>query len=455
MINQGSIRKELKPLLKIGERIPKEVLRCAEKLLILGVWHQFSRNPKAMSCQDAAQRRNRLGHIGIPLWDELKSFLGEYEDSEGNKKLFLAHYRGDREVDLQKLRIALNTEGEVHRLKSTEGSEDVYGIVNPFFESNDTLQIFDYELHRPIGVPGTVMTNLGEHTWAVEFDPSELVLKLEGAVWADIIESRELLSNSPVIERIEPKTIGILTGNPSDSGLYLWEAINHHLRILMGKDSLGDISMPKIIMLSTPQIGISMEMGERENPLRKAIIKAVDELCDAGANIIVHPAHTTHYFASDIAEHAAKRGAEFISMAKVTIEKLKTKKIDEISLLGTRYVTDFSQKWSVYANAFSGIKVHCPSNKGWKKIHEIGYEIQQNGLTPRCFNWMRDLLKDEVPESCKFVLLAMTEFTSISKHIHPKSRVLHDKILIDPIDIYGEAIAYIYLSQDIKNSRNS
>jgi aspartate/glutamate racemase len=445
VINQRLIKKELQPILKIGEKIPTEVLRCAEELLSLGIWHQFSRNPRVMSCQDAAQKRNRLGHIGIPLWDELKSFLGEYEDSAGNRKLFLAHYRGDREVDLQKLKEILNSESEVDRLKATEDSGDVYGIVNPFMVSDGTLQIFDYELHRTIGVPGTIMTNAGEHTWAVEFDPLELVLKLRGAIWANIVKSEEHLGASIVTERREPKTIGILTGNPSDSGIYLWEAINHHLRLLMGKNSLGDISMPKVIMVSTPQIGISMEMAERESPLRKEIIKAVDELCDAGANIIVHPAHTTHYFAEDIAEHSAKRGAQFISMATVTIERLKAKRINEVSLLGTRYVTDFTQKWSVYANAFSGIKTHCPSIKGWEKIHEIGYEIQQNGLTPRCFNWLRDLLRDEVPESCKYVLLAMTEFTSISKHIHPKSRVLHGKILIDPIDLYGEEIARQYL----------
>lgn len=445
MINQKLIRKELASLLRIGENIPKEVLQCAKKLQSLDIWHQFSRNSKVMSCQDAAQKRHRLGHVGIPLWDELKSFLGEYEDSDGNKKLFLAHYRGDREVDLQKVKTVLNVEKEVYRLKSTEGGENIYGIVNPFLISDYTLQIFDYELHRSIGVPGTIMTNAGEHTWAVEFDPSELVLKLKGAIWSNIVKSDEQLKNSVTVERSEPKTIGILTGNPSDSGLYLWEAVNHHLRLLMGQNSLGDVSMPKVIMLSAPQIGISMEMGERENPLRKAIIKAVDELCDAGANIIVHPAHTTHYFAADIADHSAKRGVKFISMAEETVKKIREKQIKEISLLGTRYVTDFTQKWSVYENAFSDIKVHTPSVKGWEKIHEIGYEIQQNGLTPRCFNWMRDLLQDEVPDSCKYVLLAMTEFTSVSKHIHPKSRVLNDKILIDPIDIYGEAIACQYL----------
>ena len=432
---------DLKPLLTGSEKVPKEVLRCAEKLLQIGVWHRFSRNEVATSCQDASQKRNRLGHKGIPLWDELKSFLGEFEDSAGSRKYLLAHYRGDREINIDKLRQVLDAQGKVERtfLDINSGLNAAYGTVNPFMALNGVVHVFDYELHRPMGVPGTVMTNAGDRTWAVEFDPAELVLKLEGSRWADIIEADDSLLR----QRKEPKTIGILTGNPPDSGLYLWEAINSHFRRLMGRDSLGDISMPKVIALSIPQIGISMEMDKREIPLRKALIKGVDELCDAGANIIAHPAHTTHYYASDIAAHAAERGAAFVSMADATVQKLRSEKIKEISLLGTRYVTDFSQKWSIYANAFGDIKVTCPSSEGWKKVHELGYEVQQKGPTSICFNWMRDLLRLEVPASCKHVLLGMTEFTPIARHLKTKGR--QGKTLIDPIDIYGEAIAIEYL----------
>lgn len=440
---------ELESLLGENEKVPDVVLRCANQLKRFSIWHQFSRNTPAMSCQDAAQKRKRLGHNGIPLWDELKSFLGEYYDSHGHRKLFLAHCRGDRKLDLEKLLQALGFAGEIRRV-SLKAEERLwsdhrvsYGTVNPLMEIAGVVQIFDYELHRPVGVPGTVMTNAGDFTWAVEFDPAELVLKLPESRWADIVQPQTEVEDPIRWGVRDPQTIGILTGNPSDSGLELCAAINHHVRQLLGRNSLGDVSMPKIVIVSTPQIGISMEMDQRESPLKGALLDGIDELCSAGAKILVHPAHTTHYFAAEIAARAAEKGARFLSIAEVTAAKLKAIGVKEIALLGTRYVTDFSQPWSVYKDAFEGIRIHTPSPSGWKKIHDLGYEVQQRGLTPLCFNWMRDLLREEVPSSCQHVVLAMTEFSPIVRRL--KSRGRQGKNLIDPVNIYGRATAVEYL----------
>lgn len=449
MILRDDIDTKLQSLLVSRESVPEAVRHCAERLVELGIWQVFSRNSPAMSCQDAARKRNRLGHQGIPLWDELKSFFGEYYDIQGLRRIFLAHCRGDRKLDMDKLRQALEFAGEIRRV-SLKPEERLwadhrvdYGTVNPLVDVGEVVQIFDYELHRPVGVPGTVMTNAGDRTWAVEFDPAELVLKLPGSRWADIVQPQMEAEDQMRWGVREPEVIGILTGNPCDSGLELCNAVNHHLRQLLGKNSLGDVSMPKIIMVSTPQIGISMEMDKREAPLRKALLQAVNELCAAGAKILAHPAHTTHYFVPDIVSRAAEKGVHFISMVDVAIAKLRLNGVKEIALLGTKYVTDFSQQWSVYRNAFQGITVHRPSPEGWKKILDLGYEVQQRGPTPVCFNWMRDLLREEVPASCKHVLLAMTEFSPVVRQL--KARGRQGKILIDPVDIYGEAIAREYL----------
>jgi aspartate/glutamate racemase len=433
----------LRALCADDETIPPSVRDCAERLVQRGVWHQFSRNRAAMSCPDAAQKRNRLGHTGIPLWDELKSYLGEY-DGVAASRHFMAHCRGDRELDLEKVREAIAASGEVRRVRAETATDlgTAYGIVNPFTTDDGVVQIFDYELHHPLGVPGTVMTNAGDHTWGVEFDPSELVVKLPGARWADIVQPQNA-ADRPRWGVREPETIGILTGNPCDSGLELCGAINTHLRRLMGRNSLGDVSMPRIVLVSTPQIGISMEMDRREGPLRNALLNGVDELCGMGAKIIVHPAHTTHYFAHDIAERAQQKEARFISMADATAQRLRDAAISEIALLGTRYVTDLRDKWSVYREAFDGLTVHSPSRAGWNKIHDLGYEIQQNGPTAAAFNWMRDLLREEVPANCKHVVLAMTEFSPILRKLKPRG--YQGKILIDPLDIYAEAIAREYL----------
>src|SRR5436189_167720 len=90
---------ELAVHLSSGENLPEAVHQCAERLRAFGIWHQFTRNEPATSCQDAARKRNRLGHKGVPLWDELKSFLGEFH-SGGVREIFLAHCRGDRRLDL-------------------------------------------------------------------------------------------------------------------------------------------------------------------------------------------------------------------------------------------------------------------------------------------------------------------------------------------------------------------
>lgn len=424
---------------------PPAVQECTRLLRAWAVWHKISHNLAATSCQDAARKRNRLGHRGIPLWDELKSFLGEYQIN-GRVVPFMAHCRGDRELSFEKIQQTLGVPGEIRRL-SREAAErlgSAYGTVNPFLLASEQFtQIFDLELRRPIGAPGTVMTNAGDFQWAVEFEPTELVLKLPGAKWADIINV-ELEDKEEVFWGTrEPSPIGILTGNPMDSGLDFCHALNGHIRQLLGDNSLGDVSMPEVVMASSPYIGISMEMDEREEPLCEALMLGVDALCAAGARLIAHPAHTTHYFASQLTRRAASRGAQFVSMVDSTAARLTRSGITEIALLGTRYVTDLTQRFSPYRSAFHNITVHVPSVEGWQKIHDLGYEVQQKGPTSTCFNWIRDLLRDEVPPDCQHVVLAMTEFTPVVRQL--KSRGRQGKILLDPIDYYAEAVARLYL----------
>ncbi len=423
---------------------PEAVKRCVRRLQDLDVWHNLSRNAPATGCRDAAHRRVRLGHQGIPLWDELKSYLGQYLNEGGEWRIFLAHCRGDRELDEVKLRQALGTE-HVQRL-SAEAVEHLgvaYGLINPLFGAGEVVQIFDNELRQPIGVPGTVMTNAGHATWAMELHPAELVLKLPGACWADIVGPGQENEDARWGVRA-PKRIGILTGNPGDSGSELMSNIYHHVRQLLGTNSLGDVSMPHILISAAPEIGISMEMDTRTDDLRRALVRGIGELCDAGAKILAHPAHTTSYFAPAMADRAELQGATFMSMVAATVNKLKAMGITELALLGTRFVTDFSLPWSAYRELLQeGMKVHVPDSWGWGKIHQLAYEFQQNGVTPLCFNIMRDLLTRNVPQTCQHVVLAMTEFNPVVRD--PSFKIRYGKILVNPLDIYGEAIAREYL----------
>lgn len=190
------------------ERIPSDVVDAIEFLCGLGVAFKLSRNEPATSCQDAALKRNRDGKTGIPLADELKSMFGAYKDTEGVERPFLVHCRGHQWLDFQKLKRALGARKRPRRLSLTELSKlDLeVGLVNPFepwnFEpsaspfrldlkliAQGVEQLFDQSLLQQFGKSSTVMTNAGDLTWAVEFDPREFIAKLPGAKVVAVVDN--------------------------------------------------------------------------------------------------------------------------------------------------------------------------------------------------------------------------------------------------------------------------
>jgi aspartate/glutamate racemase len=468
-----SIKQRLEGLLLKGEtEVPEAVINCAERLQELGIWHQFSRNHTATSCRDAAHKRNRLGHEGIPLWDELKSYLAAVESRDwqnASKTHFvLAHCRGDREFDLKK--VGQTIQGSHHitehlgglgmpidniRIANQEEAGQFgveYGLVNPFLAPKSMVHLFDRELGKSFGPPGTVMTNAGDRTWGVEVDIKAIVNHPVKEFGDKIIfKAGDLVA--PQVEKVESKdvwgvrgprkTIGILTGNPPRSGFELCELMGEEIQRSLGPNSLGDISMPPTLIRSVPEIGISMEIAARQEALRRIMIKEVRRLCNEGADIIVHPAHTSSAFAEEMKNAARQLKVEFISIADTLGVYLEKSGINEFALLGTKFVTDLSRKGNIYEKVFAGKTVHIPPDYIYEKINELAFEVQQHGATPQALNSLADILRKGIPEGCANVVLAMTEFTPVANKLKASGR--QGKILIDPMKIYAEAIARKYL----------
>src|ERR1700678_145470 len=115
-------------------RLPDAVVESTRFLVERGIWFRLSRNREAGSCRDAARKRSRLGHTGIPLRDEMKSFFGKAAgDGRRLPRFVLAHCRGDRELDLEALAAAIGAQA-VERLPPAELTNFgvAYGLVNPF-----------------------------------------------------------------------------------------------------------------------------------------------------------------------------------------------------------------------------------------------------------------------------------------------------------------------------------
>ena len=173
------------------------------------------------------------------------------------------------------------------------------------------------------------------------------------------------------------------------------------------------------------------------------MLKAVRRLCNEGADIIVHPAHTSSAFAEEMETAAKQLKVKFISIADTLGPYLDKAGINEFALLGTKFVTDLNRPGNIYAKAFKGKTVHTPTDFVYQRINELAYEVQQHGITPQALNTLADILRRGVPEGCTNVVLAMTEFTSVADKIKTSGR--QGKTLIDPMKIYAETIAHKYL----------
>lgn len=427
---------------RAGETAPPiPVLETAAFFERNGKWCLFGRNGKVLSCKDAANRRYRLGKLGIPLEDELKSYLGQFE-MNGERHYVAVHCRGDQLLDMGKVRQAVGCTGHLERLVTSDSSEeasDLYGLVNPFslakgLNGLPVLQVFDRSVQEYRGLPNTMMTNAGDRTWSVEFRPQDVIDALgEAALVADITEA-------PPVRREGPVAIGIITGNAPDSGIILWQHINRRVQEIMGRRFQGDLSYPPVSVRSVPGLGLSMELNRRTEQVWEQLEAAVRSLCEEGVKILCLACHTNHYFTDRIRAVAAPYGAVFISVAETVGEWARHNRVPELTLVGISYVAGLGE-WSAYRHLTNTVKVEPLSEKGLGRIHELGYQVKQQGATEAGRNKLRSILNDEARTS--HVVIALTELSILLDSQKKPGKT--GRVIVDALKIYGDEIADAYI----------
>ncbi|MGH3684308.1 MAG: aspartate/glutamate racemase family protein [Pseudonocardiaceae bacterium] len=414
---------------------PQEVARNLEFFDREHLWRIVSRNPPVQSCADAAQRRNRLGHVGIPLCDELKSSVGVY-DSAGRSSFVVAHCRGHQNLDTSKLHGILGSTFERvdgDKLESELGLS--YGLVTPFYFAAHphVRQIVDETVLEPYLPPHTMMTNLGHLEYAVEFRPSDIFGALPNVEVANIVEGRD--------RRATPgETIGILTGNSPESGMMLWQGINNYIRTSSVINFRGDISFPRVIVESVPEMGLSMELAQRETQVKPVVLDAVRKLCDSGANVVAIACNTTQYYSSEVETICRGYGARFVSIVDETARYLKNADIRTFDFLAIGAVSDFAT-WSDFRRIVTQFDVYVPSERNITAITNLAFSVKKEVVSSTTINQLRDLVNNATKTDT--VVFALTELSIL--FASQRSKQKSQKRFIDTLDILAQAIAKIYL----------
>jgi aspartate/glutamate racemase len=414
---------------------PREVASNLELFDREHLWRIVSRNPPVQSCADAAQRRNRLGHVGIPLCDELKSSVGVYGPA-GRNSFAVAHCRGHQNLDPAKLHNILGSEFtrvDGDKLQAELGLS--YGLVTPFhFATHPHVrQIVDKAVLEPYLPPHTMMTNLGHLEYAVEFRPADIFGALPNVEVADIVESRDC--------HIPPgEAIGILTGNSPESGMMLWQNINNYIRNSPVISFRGDISFPRVIVESVPEMGLSMELAQREAHVKPVVLTAVRKLCDRGANVVAIACNTTQYYSGEIETICKSHGARFVSIVDETAQYLKNAGIQTFDFLAIGAVSDFTE-WSDFRRIVTQFDVCIPNERNITAITNLAFSVKKEVVSSATINQLRDLVNHATKTDT--VVFALTELSIL--FASQRSKQKSQKRFIDTLDILAQAIAKIYL----------
>jgi aspartate/glutamate racemase len=423
---------------------PESVRRTVEFFRRRNLWFRLARNPAVTSCREAAARRQRLGKQGIPLYDELRSYCGAAYYPDHSRRVVLSHCRANAHFDLNALARILGAAKPIARVPSSEliGQNADYGTVNPFSDLRRYVQVFDEDLLNSYTPPNTMITNAGERTWAVEFHVSEVIEALRS-------ESAEVLVGRIAIPKTEGKRLpvfGIITGNGPESGMALWRNLNDEVRAscLASSGLCGEMSYPQVFVESSPDMGVAVDFPDRREALWRAIEAVVTHLCARGVTHIALACHTAHYFTDHIRQFLSGSGVEFVSAAEVARDYLRTVDPQDVTIIGVPAVANLGPHSAYRFLADLGVRpLDCRSAATLQELAHLVKDTDSKSMATGALNRLQHVLRSRVHTSK--VLTALTEISVLLDRYPRLKDNLAGKTIIDPLRLYGRALADIYL----------
>lgn len=477
--------------LKGGGLVSELEQLCRDRLDATGVsWRESTNHEaaEAMSCRQAVRVRDRVGsggNGGVPLWVELKSFVGAVRDPDGTTvECFAAHTRANTQFVHLRLLEVLGYDPRNHSIRELAGDssdfevtpdaqdastsaaiKEWFGLVNPFVVDRvissltgttvsieEVRQIVDVSIELDGGHPNSMMTNLGVRTRAMEIAASDVgtaissvsPLTIHAAVsepcpiWLGVAGKHKKDYWLKLPPPTGPK-IGILTGNGPESGQSLWRDVTNGMRDLY--EFAPDLLMPAVVINSVPAMGLSMDLVQRVDVVRRAVLAGITDLLDAGCQLVTIACNTTIYFADEIRGLCEQAGAEFVSIADAcmrAITNISGSGLD-VGIVGIGPVVDVEGEFSGYK---APLKAHGITPRPIP-ADDLAFAVKSKGDVRQLVTKFRNLMRDQPPVA----VLALTEISMLYRQNLAQSnqKQEQERTYIDPLAELGEELVYRYL----------
>ncbi|WAE60019.1 aspartate/glutamate racemase family protein [Stutzerimonas sp. R40042] len=214
----------------------------------------------------------------------------------------------------------------------------------------------------------------------------------------------------------------------------LWAKILKRNKKSIGKSFQGDLDAPRMVVVSEPLLGLSMDLAANEEAVWSAMRQSLNILAPQ-VDAYAIACNTLNWFAPRIAE--LNLSAELISFQSVLERWINDSGVTRLALLGAAPVTEMGE-WSAYRDLSKLTEVELPESP--KDLHVLIEDVKRLGsddpsLRPR-FKQIIDALTSDV------LILACTELPLIAD-------IQTEKTLVDVTNLVADALVACSCSGEI------
>ncbi|WP_372026998.1 aspartate/glutamate racemase family protein [Tistrella mobilis] len=231
-----------------------------------------------------------------------------------------------------------------------------------------------------------------------------------------------------------PYTLGIITGSGPEAGLDLWAKILRHTQTRMGAGFRGDLDAPRLVAVSEPALGLSMDLKANEPAVWTAMETAVREIAPA-VDAFAIACNTLNWYAPRIEALLADipRAGQLVSFQGVLHDEIRRLGAARVGLLGSAPVVALDDH-SAYSGLAAHVAVETPADAG--RLQALIHDVKRLGSTdaslgPRLQEIIMQMQADTI-------LLACTELPLIARPVAGRQ-------LIDVTDAVAARLAGLAL----------
>ena len=220
------------------------------------------------------------------------------------------------------------------------------------------------------------------------------------------------------------KTVGILGGMGPDATHYFYQKLTAMTSAEKDQEHL------PVLMYSNPKLPdrATAVLSGRKKELIEGLQYSVSKLEKAGADFIVIPCNTAHYFVQDMQSVLSIPILNMIDLTAAHIAREGT--IKRVGLLGTTATV----KWKLYDDALKpfGVELICPNDFDQNIVMFVIDEVKAGRCNPELKEKLDPLIESFRKQGVQKVILGCTELPMVFES-------MGFDYFIDPMDILAEA----------------